>query len=190
MTVPEYNPHPFQIDGYAFDFHEFLGAYDFHSYGENFDWLARGAMAQADRNTASWTAGAHREGKAFFLSEFGTMANGWGGDHPGPGSFPSVLKDAELVIRRLNAGVDGFNRWSFLNRGDLDGCWQFLDTWDPGQKRLLDQFVPHPNTYFVLGLLTRFLAKHSEVLKCQVDGGRSTPGSGYSRQPFALLAAT
>ena len=141
-------------------------------YNEDFDWLAKGMMVQADRNTATWTAGAHREGKAFFLSEFGTMANGWGGDHPGPGLFPSVLKDAELVIRRLNAGVDGFNRWSFLNRGDLDGQWQFVETWDRKQKRLLGQFTPHPNTYFLLGLLTRFTAKHSDVLMSELDGGQ------------------
>src|SRR5271165_7148431 len=132
-------------------------------------------MVQADRNTATWTAGAHREGKAFFLSEFGTMANGWGGDHPGPGLFPSVLKDAELVIRRLNAGVDGFNRWSFLNRGDLDGQWQFVETWDPRQKKLLAAFPPHPNSYFCLGLLSRFTAKYSAVLDCHVEGGRLAP---------------
>jgi hypothetical protein len=183
VTIPAYDPHPFQISGYAFDFHSLLGAYDFHSYNEDFDWLAKGIMAQADRNTVTWTAGAHREGKAFFLSEFGTMANGWGGDHPGPGLFPSVLKDAELVIRRLNAGVDGFNRWSFLNRGDLDGQWQFVETWDRKQKRLLGQFTPHPNTYFLLGLLTRFTAKHSDVLMSELDGGQIDSW----RRVFAVL---
>jgi len=32
-------------------------------------------------------------------------------------------------VRGINAGVDGFNRWSFINRGDLDGQWQLLRTW-------------------------------------------------------------
>ena len=90
----------------------------------------------------------------------------------GPGSYESVLKDAELVVRRLNAGVDGFNRWSFLNRGDLDGQWKFIETWDCKTGKLLKEFTPHPNTYFALGLLSRFTAKHSAVLACKVEGGR------------------
>lgn len=77
------------------------------------------------------------------------------------------------MIRRINAGVDGFNRWSFINRGDLDGQWQFIETWDRKEGKLLRRYTPHPNTYFVLGLLSRFTAKHSEVLGCRVDGGRS-----------------
>ena len=84
-------------------------------------------------------------------------------------------------MRRLNSGVDGFNRWSFVNRGDLDGQWQFIETWDRKGKRLLTQYTPHPNTYFVLGLLSRFTAKHSEVLGCKVDGGRD----GSWRRVFA-----
>ena len=160
-------------DPKLFDFHEFIGAYDFHSYGENFDWKSNGAMAQEDQKTAAWTAWAHQNGKPFFLSEFGTMANGWGGNHAGPSCFESVLKDAELLVRRINAGVDGFNRWSYLNRGDLDGQWQFVDTWDIKEKKLLKEYAPHANTYFALGLLTRFIAKHSDVLSCQVDGGRN-----------------
>ena len=77
-----------------------------------------------------WAKLAHREGKPVFLSEFGTMAYGWVPDKPGPSCPQSVLAGSELVIRLANAGVDGFNRWSFLNRGDLDGQWQFVDTWD------------------------------------------------------------
>ena len=155
-----------------FDFLDLLGAIDFHSYGENFDWLTKGQMTQFDKNTADWASWSHRRHKAFFLTEFGTMANGWGGDRPGPGSYPSVFKDAELVVRRINAGVDGFNRWSFINRGDLDGQWQFIETWDRKAKKLLPQYTPHPNTYFLLGMLSRFIAKHSTVLSCAIDGGQ------------------
>jgi hypothetical protein len=161
------------LEPQRFDFHELLGAYDFHTYGENFDWLGKGQMTQFDKNTADWASWAHQNHKPLFMSEFGTMANGWGADHPGPGSYESVLKDVELVVRRINAGVDGFNRWSFINRGDLDGQWQFIETWDRKEGKLLKQFTPHPNTYFVLGLLSRFTAKHSDVLGCRVDGGRS-----------------
>ena len=41
------------------------------------------------------------------------------------------------------------------------------------EGKLLQQYTPHPNTYFVLGLLSRFTAKHSDVLGCRVEGGRS-----------------
>ena len=164
--VPDFDPT-------RFDFHELLGAYDFHSYDENFDWLKpQGGMARLDRNTTAWTTWAHKQGKPFFMSEFGTMANGWGADHPGPASFASVLKDCELVVRRLNSGVDGFNRWSFLNRGDLDGQWQFLETWDRKNKKMLATYTPQANTYFALGLLSRFTAKHSAVLATTVEGGK------------------
>jgi len=163
--VPDFNPK-------KFDFHELLGAYDFHSYDENFDFLSQGQMRRFDHNTATWAAWAHQQGKPLFMSEFGTMANGWGGAHPGPGSYDSVLKDCELVVRRLNAGADGFNRWSFINRGDLDGQWQFIETWNRQTGKLLNHFTPHPNTYFGVGLLSRFTAKHSAVLACQIEGGK------------------
>ena len=126
-----------ELDPQRFDFHELLGAYDFHSYDENFDWLSKGQMLRHDRTTAAWAAWAHQQGKPLFMSEIGTMANGWGAAHAGPGSYESVLKDCELVVRRLNAGADGFNRWSFLNRGDLDGAWQFIETWDRQAGKLL-----------------------------------------------------
>jgi len=63
------------------------------------------------------------------------------------------------------AGVHGFNRWSSINRGDLDGQGQFIETWYPTANRLLAQCTPHPNTYFrPADLLSRFKAKHSAVL--------------------------
>jgi len=160
-----------ELDSQRFDFLELLGAYDFHSYDENFDWISKGQMLRHDRTTAAWVAWAHGQGKPLFMSEIGTMANGWGAAHSGPGGYESVLKDCELIVRRLNAGADGFNRWSFLNRGDLDGAWQFIETWDRQAGKLLQDFTPYPNTYFGLGLLSRFTAKHSAVLACRVEGG-------------------
>ena len=100
------------------------------------------------------------------------MAYGWIPDKPGPSCPQSALAGSEFVIRMINCGVDGFNRWSFLNRGDLDGQWQFVDTWDRKKKKLLKDFPPHPNSYFCLGLLSRFMAKHSTVLASRVEGGR------------------
>jgi hypothetical protein len=39
-----------------------------------------------------------------------------------------VEERASLVVRGINAGVYGFNRWSFTNRGDLDGQWRSIKT--------------------------------------------------------------
>jgi hypothetical protein len=155
-----------------FDYLGSLGAYDFHDYGADFDFRTKGHIATQEHNAALWVALAHGEGKPVFLSEFGTMAYGWLPDKPGPSSPPSVLAGSELVVRLANAGVDAFNRWSFLNRGDLDGQWQLVDTWDPQAKKLLAEFGPHPNSYFCLGLLSRFTAQHSALLGSRVEGGR------------------
>jgi hypothetical protein len=37
----------------------------------------------------------------------------------------------------MEAGVSAFNRWSFTNRGDLDGQWQLIRTWDMENKKYL-----------------------------------------------------
>ncbi|MCX6901273.1 MAG: hypothetical protein NT105_21560 [Verrucomicrobia bacterium] len=155
-----------------YDYLPLLGAYDFHDYGADFDFRTKGHIAAQERNAALWSKYAQGDGKPLFLSEFGTMAYGWAPDKPGPSSPQSALVGSELIIRLANAGVDGFNRWSFLNRGDLDGQWQFVDTWDRQQKKLLAEFLPHPNSYFCLGLLSRFTAKNSEVLASRVSAFR------------------
>ena len=154
-----------------YEYLDLLGAYDFHDYGADFDFRTRGHIAGQERNAAAWVALARREGKPVFLSEFGTFAYGWAPDKPGPSCPQSVLAASELVIRLANVGVDGFNRWSFLNRGDLDGQWQFVDTFDRQEKKLLRDFPPHVNSYFCLGLLSRFTVKHSAVLGSRVEGG-------------------
>jgi hypothetical protein len=156
----------------GFDFLSLLGAYDFHNYDVDFDFRTQCRIFKQERAAALWTKQAHREGKPVFLSEFGTMAYGWFPDKPGPSCPEAVLAGAEFVIRMANCGVDGFNRWSFLNRGDLDGQWQLVDTWDRKEKKLLTDFPPHPNSYFCLGLLSRFMAKHSAVLATRVEGGK------------------
>jgi hypothetical protein len=111
-------------------------------------------------------------GKALFLSEVGSMVFGWGNTNSGPRSFPAAIKDAELVVRALNLGVDGFNRWSLINRGDLDGQWQLIETWNPATGHLRQEIKPAPNGYFVYGLLSRLTAKHSQVLQSEVAGGQ------------------
>ncbi|MDP6779230.1 MAG: hypothetical protein QGI83_20925, partial [Candidatus Latescibacteria bacterium] len=60
----------------------------------------------------------------------------------------------EFAVRLLNVGVDGFCRWSFVNRGDVDGQWQLVDTWDEEHERLRASFTPHPSSYALWGMLT------------------------------------
>jgi hypothetical protein len=156
------------------DFDPFIGAYDLHSYFARFDWGAGNGypLAQAEERLRAWAQWAGERGKPLFLSELGSMVFGWGGSDGGPSTWDAALKDAELVVRALNAGVEGFNRWSFVNRGDLDGQWQLIDTWNPATKTLLKTYTPKPNAYFVYGLISRFAAKHSALVPTEVMGGQ------------------
>lgn len=145
-----------------------LGAYDFHDYGIRLDSGSGGYLEARVKDLSKWAKFAHAQNKPLFVSEFGT------GDFPEspsderPNNPENVLAAIEFVIRGANVGVDGFNRWSFLNRGDLDGQWQYVDTWDVKHKELLKDFAPHANSYFGLGLLSRFTSKHSAVLATDV----------------------
>lgn len=151
------------------DFDQWIGAYDMHSYLVVFDSMFGENLSEAGLRMAQWAEWAHARGKPFFLSELGTMAFGWGNEDAGPASYESGLKNASLVVRGINAGVDGFNRWSFTNRGDLDGQWQLVRTWDTDARRLLDRFEPEPNAYYQYAMLSRFVAKGSGVLRTQVE---------------------
>jgi alpha-galactosidase len=173
LSGPDWTDLP-ELKPEQIDFDEFIGAYDLHSYYARFDWASNGGypLATAEKRLAAWREWTSARGKPLFLSELGTMVYGWGGNKPGPAKFESAIKDAELVVRALNLGVDGFNRWSFVNRGDLDGHWQMISTWDENKQTLLQTIMPHPNSYFVYGLVSRLTAKHSSVLACEARGGR------------------
>ena len=157
------------------DFDRFVGAYDLHSY--------QGMDATRQQVAAEWAKWAHDRGKPFFLSEIGDMRVGWQGSHPGPSSFKAALSVAETVVRGLAAGVDAFSRYSFVNRGDLDGQWQLVRTWDPEKKRHLKEVAIEPAAYYGFAILTRFAAKHSEVLKTEVRS------PARRRQPPGILTA-
>lgn len=149
-----------------------LGAYDFHDYSLKLDADSGGSMKKQVSDFSTWAKFAHDHGKPLFITEFGSADYPAPPDDPRPNSPQSVLAAGEFVIRGANAGVDGFNRWSFLNRGDLDGQWQYVNTWDARQKKLLPEFTPHANNYFGVGLLSRFTARHSSVLAANVSDGQ------------------
>jgi hypothetical protein len=146
-----------------------LGAYDFHDYNIRVDSNSSGYLQKQVRDISDRSKSAHDQGKPLFMSEFGTIDFPLAPEDSRPNKPEPVLAASEFIIRDANAGVDGFNRWSFLNRGDQDGQWQFVDTWDPKQKKLLTDFTPHANSYFGVGLLSRFTAKHSDVLATNVS---------------------
>jgi hypothetical protein len=146
-----------------------LGAYDFHDYGIRIDADSGGYIRKQVGDLGKWAEFAHDQGKPVFLSEFGSGNFPEPPRDPRPNNPESVVAGSEFLIRSVDAGVDGFNRWSFLNRGDLDGQWQFVNTWDPDNQKLLADFTPHVNSYFGLGLLSRFTAKHSAVLGANVS---------------------
>ena len=173
LSGPDWTDLP-ELDAKKVDFDELIGAYDLHSYYAGFDWHPGGGypMATAEARLAGWRQWSTARGKPLFLSELGTMIYGWRGNDAGPSSWEAAIKDAELVVRALNLGVDGFNRWSFINRGDLDGVWQMIDTWDPERKALRKDIRPRPNSYFVYGLISRLTAKHSSVVACERIGGQ------------------
>ncbi|MBN2294043.1 MAG: cellulase family glycosylhydrolase [Pirellulales bacterium] len=151
---------------------------DFHSYGSVFDFEDPGKLGGyriGDRlktTLAQYVPEAHAAKKGLYLSEAGTMAYGWGGDNPNPSLFRASLKDSELLVRTLQLGIDGFNHWSFTNRGDMDGQWQFVDTWDRKLKQWLADATPHESSYYVLGLAMRHVPKNAIVLASKISGGQ------------------
>ena len=154
---------------------------DFHSYGSVFDFedptkqKVSSAYLMGSRlgqTLARYAPEVHAAKKGLYLSEAGTQVYGYQGDDPSPGSFRASLKDTELLIRSLQLAVDGFNHWSFVNRGDLDGQWQFVDTWDRDHKVWLAEAVAHEPSYYVLGLATRHVPKNAIIFSSEVHGGQ------------------
>ena len=153
------------------DFDNYVGAYDLHSYNAVFDSMpGEYNLTEAERRMSQWAEWAHARNKTFFI--FQSLAP-WPMEGAALGAdrllYQSGLKNASLVVRGINAGVDGFNRWSFTNRGDLDGQWQFVRAWDAGRDKLLDTFAPQPNSYYLFAMLSRYLPKYAEVLASRVD---------------------
>jgi hypothetical protein len=140
------------------DFAPYLGTIDIHSYD--------GVNEKGESNLQKWAEWAHAQNKPFFLTEYGNMKLGYGKDDPGQKSFDAALSNANDVIRGLRAGVDGFNRWSFTNRGDLDGQWQLIETWDRKNKRYISEIRPENEAYYGFAILSRFLSKYSSVVSC------------------------
>ncbi len=144
------------LDTSKINFDPFLGAYDIHSY--------QGIDEEGEMILSDWARWAHDHKKPFFLTEFGNMNLGWGKDNPEPKSFEAALSNANDIIRGLNSGVDGFNRWSFTNRGDLDGQWQLVKTYDAAAKKYVSAVEPENAAYYGFGIISRFLHKNATTI--------------------------
>lgn len=138
-----------------------FGAIDIHSY--------HGVTDERETELKKWADFAHSQGKPFFLSEYGNMNLGWGGDDPNQKSFDAAISNACDVIRGLRVKVDAFNRWSFTNRGDLDGQWQLIRTYDIKGREYLSTIMPEPEAYYGFGIMSRFLSKYSKVVVCESE---------------------
>ena len=143
------------------DYSSCFGAIDIHSY--------QGVDAEGEENLRQWATWAHKQGKPFFLTEYGNMQLGWGGNDSNPKTIDAAISNACDVVRGMRAGVDAFNRWSFTNRGDLDGQWQLVRTFDIRNKTYYSEVRPEPEAYYGFGIISRFLSKYSSIVNCSVN---------------------
>ena len=152
----------------AFTYHEYMTINDWWDNRENKDWNPTLKLFTERVKTAVKMA--HDNNKPFFFSEHGTMQFGLTRDDRGPSMHAAVLKDVEFAVRYSNLGVDGFSRWSLLNRNNLDGQWSFIETFDRKTMKLLDpeKYLPKENTFFGYGMLTRFIYRKSSVVKSEI----------------------
>jgi hypothetical protein len=170
ISGPDWTDLP-PFDASKLNFDVVLGAYDIHSY--------QGVGPREQETLSRWASWAHERNKPFFLSEMGNMKLGWGKANPGPRTFAAALSNAETIVRGIRAGVDGFNRWSFVNRGDLDGQWQLVRTYDISNRKYVTTVTPEPVAYYGYGIMTRFLSKYSSRLKDEIDGEAGSSANDF-----------
>lgn len=149
-----------------------LAGYDQHFYGIRLDWIQGNdpcfvSMSElTDRYIRNMAGYAHNRGKPFFITEMGTFYVGrlfWGErDYDGPSSHTSLIMDAELIVRGINNGADGFLRWAFSVRPDFDGAWSLMDNRD-------GHITPSAEAYPLYRMLMRAIRPRATVLKTNVD---------------------
>lgn len=164
ISGPDWTDMPV-FDKSKIDFDEYIGAYDIHSY--------HGTNGIKQKILNDWATWAKSKNKPLFLSELGDMNYGWKDDNPGPKLFETALSNLETILVGLDAGVHAFNRWSFTNRGDLDGQFQLIRTWNREKKEYLKNITPETSAYYSFGIITRFNAKYSKVAETIVSGNDS-----------------
>ncbi len=157
ISGPDWTSMP-PFDESKLTFVQWLGAIDIHSYD--------GVTAEGEANLKRWANFAHANNKPFFMTEYGNMKLGYGSDNPSQKSFTAAMSNANDVIRAMRAGVDGFNRWSFTNRGNLDGQWQLIATYDRDKREYYNTINPENEAYYGFAIISRFLSKYSKSVSC------------------------
>ena len=160
IAGPDWTDMP-PFDEEKLTFATWLGCIDIHSY--------HGVTADGEANLKKWADWAHASNKPFYLAEYGNQGLGFRDSHPAPKSFEASLSNANDVIRALRADVDGVNRWSFTNRGDLDGQWQLIQTYDREKKEYLKTVVTENEAFYGFAIFSRFFSKYSSIIECSVS---------------------
>ena len=158
---------PISISGpdWVFSNWLFLEKMECAAYFDSIDIHCYSGLSDKDEEGLSnWANWAHGNQKPFFLSEYGNMELGWQGKNPAQKTFAAALSNAKSLMRGMRSGVDGFNKWSYTNRGDLDGQWQMVKTYDIDTHQYLEEAVPENEAYYGFGIISRFFSKTSEVL--------------------------
>ncbi|MEX0777935.1 MAG: hypothetical protein WD042_19710 [Phycisphaeraceae bacterium] len=145
--------------------------YDQHLYLYHFDWMQENTCdfmsltELSERYLRRYADYAHKRGKPLFITELGNMYCGrlfWGErDLEGPATHTSVLMDAELIVRAINQGVDGFLRWALCVKPECDGRWSLLENTAQGM-------MASPSAYPMYRLLMHAVRPGARVLASRV----------------------
>ncbi len=100
-----------------------LSAIDLHAYRMRIDYLPPSShvftlplSTYADEYINPIVKDAKRRKKPVFITELGCMYYGKSsyGDNRGPSRHEAFIAEAELILRGLNAGIDGFLKWVYI----------------------------------------------------------------------------
>jgi hypothetical protein len=143
-----------------------VDAYSIHYYRLSFDYLtgnpahrevATTIRDAVDKHTAKIARYCRARGKPLWAPEIGTFHYGWRFGNPaGPTTLEATLTVAEALLRAVNAGVDAFAFWCFMNPNTIDGHWRIVGIED---GRLVRTAYPCA-TY---GLVSRLVRPGSRV---------------------------
>jgi len=161
--IPDFHSRGLDLDPLidAFDQHEYFARFDDSPPNANISSIPMTELI--DRHLVPHVNYARAKNKPFLITELGHSYYGSSlGDRRGPATHEAFLLDAEFCVRAINAGVQGIMRWSFLNPGDIDGHWQFVNTADGSYSR-------EPNTFYGYANLVRYARPHSDVLEVQTE---------------------
>lgn len=181
-----------KLEEMGLGFASHVGAFDCHVYRYRFDHAP--PVHHVPTITLSelatdylhpHVAYARAQGKPFFLTELGCMYYGKSnfGDRRGPARHETLIAEAELIVRALNAGVDGFLKWGYLfSPRETHGGYQLLNTADGSYTR-------QPN-YYGYASLCPPLRGGADILRVTVDHAPGPPHVhvAATRSPGGLLS--